>query len=422
MTSTPLHIALVIERFDPFGGGAERSTAQIAEELVRRGHQVTVLTGPTPWTPQDASGEAVTSALSEIEVIAGPYKPGSSLGLWRFGRWARQQLEVGGYDVSLSMTMASPATVIQPRGGTVRETLNQNVMMRRGRFRRLVKRLLIQLTPKYQVQLAVERRTLASPIVRRVVAISGYVEQQLQAHYQFPVERMTRVPNAAEMPSVDPQQRQAWRVAIRREFGIADDATAFLFPAHNPALKGFEPLLEATRLLHKQGLNVVLMLAGGFWYGHQKAVCAMELRDQVRFIRHTRQMAPLYAASDAMVLPTFYDPCSKVVIEALMMGVPAISTGFNGASDFIEPSGESPRGRVVENPWDVQDLASAMAAMTDAQERTAFAEATRGLDQLLGMAGHVDALEQVLRAAATEGATAYPVGDTMMAAETPHLH
>ena len=38
-----MRLALVIEKYDPQGGGAERSTRQIAMELVSRGHDVTVI-------------------------------------------------------------------------------------------------------------------------------------------------------------------------------------------------------------------------------------------------------------------------------------------------------------------------------------------------------------------------------------------
>ena len=39
-----MKLAMVIERFDPAAGGAERSTFQIAGELLSRGHDVTIIT------------------------------------------------------------------------------------------------------------------------------------------------------------------------------------------------------------------------------------------------------------------------------------------------------------------------------------------------------------------------------------------
>lgn len=404
-----MHIALVIERFDPFAGGAERSTAQIAGELIRRGHRVTILTGrgtrrrPSQRPPADQASAGDAHVPPEPAVVEAPCRVGTSLGLVLFSRWVRRQLAQGGYDVSMSVTMAAPASVLQPRGGTVRETLARNVAVRPTAAQRWLKQALIYLTPKYLVQLAMERRTLHDPMVRLMVPISGYVARQLQMHYGIDEAKMKLIPNAAETPRVDAAQRQAWRTAVRTSLAIPDDATVFLFAALNPSLKGFEPLLHALSLLGQRGVNAVVLLAGGLWYQHQQRACELEVREQVRFVRQTRQIAALYAASDATVLPTFYDPCSKVVIESLMMGVPAISSGYNGASDFIAPTAMDgpPRGYVVEDPWDVEGLADAMAAMADPEQRETFAAATVGLDEQLSMSRHVDRLEQVLRAART---------------------
>ncbi|NBC10940.1 MAG: hypothetical protein GVY24_04285, partial [Planctomycetes bacterium] len=91
------------------------------------------------------------------------------------------------------------------------------------------------------------------------------------------------------------------------------------------------------------------------------------------------------------------DPSSKVVIESLMMGVPAISSGRNGASDFILPEEGPARGRVVDDPADVTGLADAMAELCDPAARTACIEAIApDLAEQLSMARHVDRLEGVL--------------------------
>lgn len=390
-----MHVALVIERFDPAAGGAERSTAQIAEELVARGHRVTILTA---WCRQP-------DAVEGVEVVSLNVSLNTVVGLWRFAKWATQQLEQGGYDATLSVTMAVPAMVLQPRGGTIRETLERNVALRRDPISRAAKRAAIALTPKYQAQLAIERRTLADPRVRRVVAVSRYVVDQLQRHYQIDADRIDLIPNAAVMPRVTAEQRAAWRRAVREAFRVPEDATAYAFVAHNPRLKGYLPLLEAVRRLESRGVKGVVLLAGEFWYGHQHAAAKLGVRDEVRFVRQTRQVAALYAAADVTVLPTFYDPSSKVVIESLMMGTPAISTAYNGASDFLRPPDRPERGIVVDEPWDVDGLTDAMVALADPQRRAACAAATAGLADELTMARHVDRLEGVLRRAAQEAAS-----------------
>ncbi len=397
---TNMKIAIVIESFDPHAGGLERSTAQIATELAGRGHRVTLLAG----------GCRDTNSLPGVTIRAmTTRKRSSALRLFLFNRWAKTQLAedsgAGGFDVSLSMTTAVPSAVLQPRGGTVRETLERNIAMRSTFGARLAKRVGIWLNPKQQLLLYYEKRALADEGLVKVAAVSGYVTRQLQEHYGLPTDKITLIPNAAVMPKVDKKQRDEWRERIRSGFDISDDTTVFLFAAINPRLKGFEPLMKAMALLKDRGVLAVVLLAGDFWHSHNRYAASLGVRDRVRFVRHTKQIESLYAAADVTVHPTFYDPASKVVIESLMMGVPAISTVYNGASDLIEPTDgatESVRGRVIPDPSDVKALADAMQAMTDPEELKKCSQAAQGLDGLLSMRAHVDLLEVVLRDAAGE--------------------
>ncbi len=381
-----MKIAIVIEGFDPHAGGLERSTAQIAAELARRGHDVTLLTGRC----RD------TGCLPGVTIAAmARRKSSSALRLFLFSRWAAGQLQEGGYDTSLSMTTAVAARVIQPRGGTARETLKRNIAMRPTPLTRIGKRIGVWLSPKHQLLLAMEKRALNDPRVVKVAAVSRYVREQLEP-YRLPPEKIALIPNAAVMPNVDDQLRAQWRKRIRESFKVPVDTTVFLFAAINPRLKGFSPLMLALAHLKERSVPAVVLLAGDFWHKHNHEAQQRGVRGRVRFVRHTRQIEALYAAADVTVHPTFYDPASKVVIESLMMGVPAISTAYNGASDLIAPPGGQARGRVIPDPADAVALADAMQALTDPSELESCRRACTGLGSGLSMAGHVELLERLL--------------------------
>lgn len=387
----PLRLAVVIESFNPAAGGNERSTQQIVRELVKRGHDVTLITGCC----------AAVNEPEGVNTLAMSRKKSSSVfRLMRFAKWAGQQLREERFDASLSMTMAAAASVVQPRGGTIRETLARNAAMRGGGFKSTKKKIELALDPKQRLLLALEKRTLADPAVYRVAALSRYVVEQLEAHYAFSEARTVVIPNAAVMPDVDDAQRLAWRTAIRESFHVPDDAVLYLFAAQNPNLKGYPTLLGALEVLRDRGVNAVALLAGGFDYPENQAAEARGLRDRVRVVGPTREMPKLFAAADVTVLPSWYDPSSKVVLESLMMGTPAISTTFNGASDHLKPADGPPRGCVIDDPGDPRKLADAMAQLAEPGFRAACSAACAGLADQLSMARHVDRLEQVLAEAA----------------------
>lgn len=387
-----MRIALVIERFDPAVGGAERSTTEIARELAQRGHTVTILAGSARYGSE--------FEVEDIEIERFSRRRSSSLfRLFGFARWAKRWLAAGDFDVGVSMSMAVPAHVLQPRGGTIRETLERNIAMRPTASARLRKRIATLLNPKPQLALAYEARTVNDPLVRKIVALSAYVKEQLQRHYHVPDDRIEVIPNAAMVPTVSDTQKRRWKRDVRSGFNVAPGSTLFLFAAQNPRLKGFDTLVRSLNLLQQRGQDVTVLLAGDYGHGEKSLVANLGVRGMVRFVGQTRNMPALYAAADVTVHPTFYDPASKVVIESLMLGTPAISTRYNGASDHIEAVNgkpHKPRGRIIADPADAEALAEAMADLTTPTRRRQCAKATVGLADSLSMTRHVDRLEALL--------------------------
>jgi glycosyltransferase involved in cell wall biosynthesis len=62
------------------------------------------------------------------------------------------------------------------------------------------------------------------------------------------------------------------------------------------------------------------------------------------------------------VLPTFFDPCSRYILEALAVSKPVITTKFNGASDFFV---NNRHGKVLDSPENTDALAEAISYFTD---------------------------------------------------------
>ncbi len=87
-------------------------------------------------------------------------------------------------------------------------------------------------------------------------------------------------------------------------------------------------------------------------------------------------MEKVYAASDALILPTFYDSFGLVVLEALSHGLPVISTAFLGAAYLVN---EHEVGVIVSSPKDVEGMAAALERLPAARsvEERAMAERAR---------------------------------------------
>ncbi|MEE9213171.1 MAG: glycosyltransferase family 4 protein [Phycisphaeraceae bacterium] len=397
-----MNLAVVCERFTPFGGGVERSTAQIAQELVARGHRVTILAADRA-EGADLTGAQIR-ALTTRRVI-------TLMRLGRFAAWARRQLDGGQFDASLSVTTVVPATVLEPRRGTTRHMLERLAAASTGVTARLTQRLGAHLSPSHLLRLQLERRTLRDPRVQRVVAVSRYLADQLERDDRISPNRIEVIPNGAVMPAMSRHRRQTWQQQIRQGFGVPQADPLYLFVADNPRLKGIDPLLRAVKLLKDRGAALTLLIAGRLRYPVQHLAATLGVRDRVRFVGITSHMPALYAAADVTVLPTFHDPASKVVIESLMMSTPVITTIYDGAADFVVPGGNGSlrRGRVLTDPINTEALAEAMLRLADPAERRRCRAKMAGLTDELSMARHVDRLEVILAQTAqgrtTAGAT-----------------
>src|SRR5262249_49706107 len=107
---------------------------------------------------------------------------------------------------------------------------------------------------------------------------------------------------------------------------------------------------------------------------YERLARRLGIAEYVRFLGQRRDVHHCYFAADFLVHPTFYDPCSLVVLEALACGLPVITTRYNGASELLHPPAE---GFVVENPHDHSELAEAMEQLLDTGRRSVCAHAAR---------------------------------------------
>jgi UDP-glucose:(heptosyl)LPS alpha-1,3-glucosyltransferase len=120
----------------------------------------------------------------------------------------------------------------------------------------------------------------------------------------------------------------------------------------------------------------------------------MGISRTVHFLGFHPDIRECYASSDFFVMPTYYDPCSLVALEALALGLPVITTVCNGASELIADGRE---GFLMSSSDALGELTAALEHMTDnARRKTMSIEAAR-LGQALSFDRHVDALIKVFQ-------------------------
>ncbi len=353
-----MKVALIIERIETWRGGAETSTVQFASHLARQGCRVHVLTA------------SVAPSTPDIEVITIPASPAlRGVRTWLFARraveWARRE----GFDILHGVTACLGLDVYQPRGGTAPETLARTVAAIRSPAGRSLKRVAATLSLKQQVVSRLERRLLAGGAPPLVIAISDYVRRQLRQHYGLGESHVRLVFNGVDPDTSPPAERRADRTRVRRQLGLADNDIVVLCVAHNFRLKGVWPLVEALARVPRDDVYAVIVGRDDPRpFAHRAEELGVGRR--VLFAGPTQGTPAFYHAADMLVHPTFYDPCSRVVLEAMAAGLPVVTTRFNGAAERVTDGRE---GYVIDCPRQVEALADRITRLLDEERRRACA-------------------------------------------------
>ncbi len=372
-----MNVALVQEFVDLRRGGAETATLEMARHLAQLGLAVTIIC-------RQESG-----AVPEIDGVR--ILPVAVRGLTRIGRTYRFMKAISAicrrerFDIVHAITPCLHANIYQPRGGTYRETVERTLASTRPGLLRSLRRLgrLFNLRQRFLMRL--EEYLLGKYGGRILVAaISDYVRNQVLAYPDVPPERVRVVFNGVDPPAIDPDDR----AALRREVGVADDDKLVLFVAHNFKLKGLATALRAAAV---GDADWTLAVAGrGAAGGYQRLAQRLGLAERVRFVGTDTPMQRWYAAADVLAHPTWYDPCSRVVLEALTVGLPVVTTRYNGAAEVMEPGRH---GAIIDDPRDHRGLAGAIGRAMQPEVRAACqADAPRMRDRL-SMARHTRELK-----------------------------
>jgi UDP-glucose:(heptosyl)LPS alpha-1,3-glucosyltransferase len=187
---------------------------------------------------------------------------------------------------------------------------------------------------------------------------------------------------------------------MRRRLGAEADETVFLTLAKNYALKGVRETIRAFAERLRSGLpsGGRLAVVGGERAGPYKRLAErLGVSDRVHFAPPTDEAFRWYAAADVCVLLSWYDPCSRVVLEALRWGLPSITTRYNGAAEALADGA----GIVIFRPSDTQAASEAMGQLADPRHRAAAAEACLAKSAHVSMDRHVEQLLAVYREVAT---------------------
>lgn len=342
-------IALAIENFSRYKGGAESYAVSLASTLVKNGWRVHLF-------GKNWDGEPQAAFFHRIKV------PGF-LPSWAriilFALKHRAMVEGEDFDVILGFGNTIYMNVYQSHGGVHRLSSARKIYAETNPILRLLKRALITVSVKDKIRNWIESAPFRIRPMPRIIAVSSLVKEDMASFYRINKEEIELIYNGIDTTKYNPQLRKCLRGSLREQLGIKNNDIAFLFLSYDLKKKGIVPLIEASAQLRKSNLGNFKLLAAGEppYPSLLRRIARLGLEDTVIFIGPTKSPVEFYANCEVLALPTFYDACSLVVMEAMACGLPAITTISNGAAGILTNGKD---GCVISYPPDSTDLSEAM--------------------------------------------------------------
>lgn len=326
-----MHVVHLIPELNQ--GGVEQVVIDLNRELVKRGHQSTVLS---------AGGRREETIKKE-----------------------------GGQHIRLDVCSKNPLTV-PLRTHALKTTLSQlrpDLLHLHSRVPAWLayfanRRLKLPTVTSVHGFNSVSRYSRIMTSGQRVICVSNPVKDYIQAHYQTPEERIRVIHCGLDTYRFDPQAVNEQDIEMLRK--RLDLRHAFVATAIGriTELKDYETFIRAIAAAHAVRPDLRGLIVGhvrkdkqDYFDRLQDLITELNLKDVVHLVTDLNDMLPVYALSDVVV------SCSKkpesfglTLIEALAMNTPVVASRHGGPLDIIR---EGENGAFF-TPQNAQELATCL--------------------------------------------------------------
>jgi UDP-glucose:(heptosyl)LPS alpha-1,3-glucosyltransferase len=343
-----MKIALIAKRVSHTLGGAERVSLYLGKQLSEAGFDVHIITNYSD-TPVDG----VMLSQLKVKNWFSPWR------LLSFQRNVRQVTEGQNFDLVYSLCQVFPVDIYRVGDG-----IHQYWMQLRypGSFIRWIKYIT---SPVHLTMRWLENGIMRKGNCRLFITNSNLIKKQLMDYFGIPEKRIQVIYNGVDHDIFNPDTK-SYREAMREKLGIDQRELVLLFVSNNWDRKGLSTIIQS---LPKTGISDISLVVAG--RGNRKRYVSMAKECNVNpakliFAGPADDIEKYYGMSDALVLPSRYEPFANVCLEAMASGIPAVTTRSNGSSEVITDGKD---GFVLDTWDDPDNLAHVIQKLSNSASR-----------------------------------------------------
>ena len=335
-----LRIAVFNRTFSPTGGGAERYSIALVEQLAAR-HEIHVFAQET-----DHQWPGVT-----YHRIAAPL---------RRSRWLNQLW----YDTATWWATRRGFDVVHSHENTWHGDVQTahvlpvkyNLFHARAGWRLTLRWIKVMTSPRLLAYLTLERLRYAVRPGRRVVATSDSLQVIMAGTFPGCKDMLSVITPGITMPKLPVTVLQKSEARVR--LGLPAAGFCLLFVGNDYRKKGLQTLLQA---LVQLPVDVMLAVVGNAAHipAFREQAQSLGLGERVFFLGPLKDVGPAYEAADCLVHPTLEDTFAMVVLEAMAHGLLVVVSGprYCGISGLLQ---HGVNAMILDDPQSVPRLTQAL--------------------------------------------------------------
>lgn len=310
-----MKLACALFRYFPFGG-LQLDFLRIAQEMLRRGHQVTLICG-------DCEGELPEG----LRVVRLPLTSCTNHG--RAAEFEKAfPAAAEGADLKLGFNRIAGLDYYFAGD----ECLKRNALLKYPSF-------FLSLVPRYRTFLRQENAVLGPASKTKVFTIAETQKNDFIRFYNTPEERLIELP-----PGIDGIYRrtsdlEALRIQCRKELGISEDETLLIQVGNVLKVKGFDRTFYAIDALPEELKSKCRFLIVGAVDAEKCRSMAEKAHIPLILTGAVSDVRKYLAGADLMVHPARRESAGSVLVEAIASGLPVLCSGICGFAPYVEKSG-----------------------------------------------------------------------------------
>jgi UDP-glucose:(heptosyl)LPS alpha-1,3-glucosyltransferase len=350
VTTQSFHFGFFLERYFPYGG-QQRDMLRFARAVQEQGHRVTICTNE--WDAPDPEG-------FEVELLDGRAKTNHAtmVKLESAVACAREQ---GRFDCIFGFSRMAGLDVYFAADVCLKTHLQQSWKWR------------VRHLPRYRTYLQLEQHIFGPQSDTQILALTDERKTEIVDAYGTDPARISVLPPGINVAGLAAQAADGpGREAVREQLGLDTGGLLLLTVASSFKTKGVDRVIQMLQLLPEAIRQRCHYAVVG---KDSPAVYARTLRnagltDRVHFLGGQDQMGPLYQAADVLVHPARNENTGTVLLEALCLGLPVITSAICGYRHYVT---ESRGGIVCSEPFSLAEWTTQLVSLlTDDSARAAM--------------------------------------------------